>query len=408
MVTELVEVGFDLGDSGPFLVLDDPVRGKLDDPQWVLKGTLFVDITNDVTNIQIIRGKANNLSNFSSGEAIVELNNRSRFYDPTFEASPYYGNIIPKRQVRISTNGIVQYFGSVDDWNLTYASNGEAYATFITSDAFNYLNNQTVASYTSTPQYSGARINAILDNATVNWPTDQRNIDTGQAFLGADLIEDNTNALAYIQRVEQSELGRFFISKDGTPTFQDRSDVPISAGVVELSNTGSGIPYENLDVMYGSEELANEIVLVSSITDTTVIANESNSQDAYGIFNLTLNNLLIQNDAYLEETALFLASKYALPQYRFDSLTVRLNSITTEQQAEILNLEIGGLVKVSFLPSDTPPTIVKYAEIIRINHEVDVTGEHIVTLGLATIDVTYLVLDDPEFGMLDNNNVLGF
>jgi hypothetical protein len=408
MITELVEIGFDLGDSGPFLVLDDPVRGKLDDPQWLLKGTLFVDVTSDVTNIQIIRGKANNLSNFSSGESIVELNNRSRYYDPTFEASPYYGNIVPKRQVRISTNGIVQYFGSVDDWNLTYASNGEAYATFITSDAFNYLNNQTLAGGTATAQYSGARINAILDDPTVNWPADQRNIDVGQALLGADVIEANTNALAYIQRVEQSELGRFFISKDGTPTFQDRSVVPLSPGVVELSNTGSGIPYENLDVMYGSEELANEIVLVDSITGTTVIANEPNSQDAYGIFNLTLNNILIQDSDYLEETALFLASKYALPQYRFDALSVRLNSITTEQQASILNLEIGSMVKVTFLPSGTPPPIVKFAEVIRINHEVDVTGEHVVMLGLATIDVTYLVLDDPEFGMLDNNNVLGF
>jgi hypothetical protein len=160
--------------------------------------------------------------------------------------------------------------------------------------------------------------------------------------------------------------------------------------------------------MYGSEELANEIVLVDSITGTTVIANEPNSQDAYGIFNLTLNNILIQDSDYLEETALFLASKYALPQYRFDALSVRLNSITTEQQASILNLEIGSMVKVTFLPSGTPPPIVKFAEVIRINHEVDVTGEHVVMLGLATIDVTYLVLDDPEFGMLDNNNVLGF
>lgn len=408
MPTELVEIGFDLVNSGPFLRLDDPISGQLDNTDWVLGGTLFVDVTDDVTSIQIIRGKANHLNTFSSGEAIVELNNRQRWYDPTYEDSPYVGNIIPKRQVRISTNGIVQYVGTVDDWNLTYNPNGEAYATFVTSDAFNYLNNQTITAGTSTAQFSGARINAILDDPTINWSEDLRNIDTGSSYLGADVIEADTNALGYIQRVEQAELGKFFISKDGKATFQDRTVAPTSSGVLELSNTGTGIPYQDLVVMYGSEELANEIVLTSVITNSTVIANDTDSQGAYGIFNLTLSDLLLNDDTQLEQTAVFLAGKYSQPQYRFDSLNVRLNPLTSTQQNNLLNLEIGSVVKVTFLPSSTPPAIVKYAEIIRINHSVDVTGEHVINFGLATIDYTYLVLDDPAFGMLDNNNALGF
>lgn len=408
MPTELVEIGFDLRGSGPFLRLDDPISGQLDNADWVLGGTIFVDITDDVTAIQITRGKSNNLGTFSSGEAVVELNNRSRYYDPTFEASPYYGNIIPKRQVRISTNGIVQYSGSVDDWNLQYDPNGEATATFVASDAFNYFNNQTITAGTATAQYTGARINAILDDPTIDWPTEFRNIDTGVAYLGADVIEADTYSLGYIQRIEQAELGKFFISKDGKATFQDRTVAPISTGLVELSNTGTGIPYQDLTVMYGSEELANEIVLTSAITTTTVIANDTDSQGAYGIFNLTISDLLLNDDTQLEQTALYLASKYSQPQYRFDSLNVRLNPLTLSQQNDILNLEIGSVVKVTFLPSSTPPAIVKYAEIIRMNHGVDVTGEHVINFGLATIDYTYLVLDDPVFGMLDNNNALGF
>ncbi len=410
MPTELVEIGFDLrGAGGPFLVLDDPVAGQLDNSDWVLGGTIFIDITDDVTSIQITRGKANDIATFSSGEAVVELNNRSRYYDPTYEASPYYGNIIPKRQVRISTNGIIQYFGSVDDWNLTYQANGDAIASFVTSDGFADLSNQTLAAGTATAQYSGARVNAILDDPSVGWSPDNRSIDTGSAYLGADVIAADTNVLGYLQKVEQSELGRFFIAKDGKATFQDRTVAPSSVGLVELSNTGSGIPYQDLLVMYGSEDLANEIALSSVITNTQVVANDTDSQNAYGIYNLTINDLLLNDDTQLTDTALYLASKYSQPKYRFDSLNVRLNSLTLTQQNDILNLELGSVVKVTFLPSNLPPAIVKYAEIIRMNHSVDTVGNHIVNLGLATVDLTYLILDDPVFGMLDSDtNVLGF
>jgi hypothetical protein len=410
MPTEKVEIGFDLrGAGGPFLVLDDPVAGRLDDPDWVLGGTIFIDITGDVTGFSIRRGKANDIANFSSGEAVVELNNQNRYYDPTYEASPYFGNIIPKRQVRISTNGTIQYFGSVDDWNLAYSSNGDAIASFVTSDGFAELTNQTLPASTATPQFSGARVNAVLDSPFVEWAPDNRQIDTGSAYLGPDVIADGTSALAYIQKVEQSELGRFFIAKDGKATFQDRTVAPSSVGLIELSNTGTGIPYQDLVVMYGSEDLANEIVATSVITNTQVIANDTDSQNAYGIYNLTLNDLLLNDDTQLTDTALFLASKYSQPQYRFDALNVRLNSLTLAEQNQILGLELGSVVKVTFLPSNLPPAIVRYAEIIRLNHSVDIAGEHIVNFGLATVDLTYLILDDPVFGMLDtNSNVLGF
>ena len=137
MPTELVEVGFDLtGTGGPFLTLDDPVAGQLDNPEWLLGGTLFYDISSRVRSIELTRGKSRDLDTFSSGEAVVQLNNYDRAFDPTYEASPFYGNIVPKREVRISSNGIIQYKGVIDDWNLQYAVSGESTATFVASDGF--------------------------------------------------------------------------------------------------------------------------------------------------------------------------------------------------------------------------------------------------------------------------------
>lgn len=409
MLTEKVEVGFDLtANGGPFLVLDDPISGQLDNADWTLGGTVFVDITSYVREITVTRGKSNYIDNFSAGELVVELNNRTRAFDPTYTASPFYGNILPKREVRYTANGIRQAQMVIDDWNLEYTPDGQALATFTASDGFVYLNNQTLVGGTATAQLSGARINAILDDPTVQWPASARAIDAGATSLGADVIAADTNVLSYIRLVETSENGRFFIAKDGKATFLDRTVAPSTADTINLADDGTGIPYQNLTVMYGSEELANEIVISSVITNSSVTVNDLDSQNAYGIFNLTLPDLLISTEAGMTELALFLAGKYSQPTYRFDSVDVRLNSLTEAQQNEILGIEIGDVIKVKFTPSDIPPAIVKYAEVLRANHYVDITGEHIVNLGLSTLDYTYFVLDDVAFGILDSGNALSW
>jgi hypothetical protein len=58
---------------------------------------------------------------------------------------------------------------------------------------------------TATAQFSGARVEAVLDMETVDWPTADRDIDTGASELGADVFDGN--ALSYLQKVEQSEAG---------------------------------------------------------------------------------------------------------------------------------------------------------------------------------------------------------
>jgi hypothetical protein len=62
-------------------------------------------------------------------------------------------------------------------------------------------------------------------------------------------------------------------------------------------------------------------------------------------------------------------------------------------------------LQVIFTPSSIPPAITKYASVIRANHNVDISGEHIVTLGLNTLNTTFFVLDDLIFGRLDENSL---
>lgn len=402
MTTQKVEIGFDLtSNGGPFLTLDDPVAGKLDDPEWVLAGTIFYDITSDVRNVQINRGKANYIDNVSAGECVVELSNLDRNYDPTFAAGPYYGQIVPKREVRISTNNIVQFTGLVDDWNLLYQPGGDATATLVASDGFVYLNNQTLTGGTATAQLSGARVEAILDSPDVQWPEVLRDIDAGIHTFGADVIPENTNVLSYLRLAETSEGGRLFINKSGYVVFRDQTVTVGTATVVHLSDDGTGIGYESMNVVYGSEQLYNEVVLSSVITETTVTATDTDSVSQYGIFNLTQTDLLLSDDSQLTEWAQNLVKRFSEPEFRFDSIDVRLNSLGSADENAILGLELGDVVKVTFTPSNIPPAISKYAEIIRINHSIDTNGEHVVTFGFATIDYVGWLLGTEAFGRLD-------
>jgi len=406
MPVQSVEIGFEeVLPGGNWLTLDDPTKGQLDTALYPLAGFAYYDVTEYVTGIEVTRGKSDDIDSISAGELVVTLNNRTRAFDPTYTSSPFYGNILPKRLVRYSANNVQQYQGVIDDWNLEYTPDGDAIASFVCSDGFVYLNNQTLGAGTATAQLSGARIEAILDSEFVQWPTTGRDIDPGTELLGANVVADNQNVLEYIQQVELSELGLFYISKEGNATFKDKNHVPVTADIVILADDGTGIDYQNLQISYGSESLVNEVVATSLITDVQTTVTDEDSQLEYGIFNATYDNLLLATDDQVASFGTTLLAKYAQPIYRFTEVTVRLNDLSIEDQNKVLGLELGDFVQVIFTPSNIPPAISKYAEVIRANHEVDVTGEHIVTLGLNTLNSTFFVLDDLVFGRLDEGSL---
>lgn len=408
MPTQKVEIGFDLaGNNGPFFVLDDAERGVLDNTAWTLAGTFFYDVTQYVRDIQITRGKNRDIDSYSAGESVVTLNNYNRYFDPTYAASPFYGNIIPRREVRISSNGIQQYFGTIDDWNLRYAVQGDSTVTFVTSDGFYRFNNQTLTPGTATVQTTGERISAVLDDPAVAWPSTFRNIDTGVVTVGANVVAENTNALSYLKLIEKTEFGAFFIAKNGYATFKDRTIVQPTTGIVTLTDDSTGIGYSDIRITYGSEQLANEIVVSSAITTSTVTAIDLASQGVYGVLNLTLSDLLMNSDDQVEELAVYLANKYSQPEYRFDAVEIILDDLSVEDQNKVLNLELNDVVKVQFTPNGIGPAISQYAEIININHRADLQI-HRVTLGLARLDFLYFILDDPTFGTLNTDNALGY
>jgi hypothetical protein len=400
-----VEIGFDLvGANAPFLTLDDPTKGKLDDANYPLSGTIFYDVTDRMVEINTTRGKNRQLDLYDPGLASVTLLNNDRVFDPTYEASPFYGQIIPKRALRISAGTAFTFVGVADDWNLSYEPNGDSIVGLAASDAFSYFTEQTLAAGTPAVELSGTRINDILDLPYVNWPTDARQIDAGVELLANDPIAEDTNVLSYFQQIAASEPGSFFISREGNVVFQDRHNTFRSKDVT-LADDGSGIPYVGMRISYGSELLYNEIVV--SATAGTAIAENTESQAEYGVLNLTRSQLLVSSLDSLESIATIFASKYSQPEYRFESVDVLMDELTNEQQTQLLALDIGDVIRIKFTPNNIPPAIDRYAEIIRIDHGVNVTS-HIMSIGFASTDYNAWTLSDPAFGRLSSGNILFF
>ena len=302
---------------------------------------------------------------------------------------------------------MVTYSGSVDDWNLNYEPNGNNVAEASCSDALRIFAGQSLSAFTNEVQTSGERVEAILSRPEINWGTNARQIDTGRQTLGPDVVADGTNALAYLQKVEASEPGAFFVNKAGQVTFINRSTGPQS-GVPVLTDNGTGIGYQGISVVYGSELLYNDISITTVITGNTSTAQNTFSKGIYGQLSLIEDGLLMEKDADALELAQWYAGLYSQPEFRFNSVDILLNDLTDAEQAEILGLELGDVVKVVFTPGNPSvgPAIEKFADVIRLDNSVD-SQFHRVSIGFSTLRTAFFVLDDAEFGRL-NEGALGF
>jgi hypothetical protein len=401
-----VEIGFDLSAlGGPFFILDDPVQGVLDNTEYTLGGTLFYDVSEYVRSVSVRRGKSRQLDRFTAGAASIELNNNSRAFDPENLASPFYGQIIPKRTIKVQTAGSAVFYGVVDDWNLNYDLSGLSTTNADCVDGFTLLAQRALSAHTATPELTGARINAVLDRSEVNWPSSLRDVDTGSQLLQADVVADGTNVLEYLQLVTDTEPGSIFMGSDGFIVFKDRSVAPVSSGQVVFADDGSGIEFSEVQVIYGSELLYNYIQIARN-NGGTVIATDSDSINSYGQQALIQSGLLMNSDADALELANYLLSQFSDPEYRFETLTVKLEALSNSDQIAVIGLEIGDVCEIKFTPNNVGTQIDKYATIIRIDHDIQ-PASHSITFGFQTLDYASLVLDDLEFGLLDTGR-LGF
>jgi hypothetical protein len=398
-----MSVTVELGLSAAF-TLDDPIKGVIGSTEFVIGGVSFEDVTSRVRSLTIQRGKNRDLDRFNAGGLSVEFNNTDRAFDPLYAASPFFGDVVPRRDVRVLADGTAQYVGKVTDWNFGYDPSGQSIAALEASDGFTFLAQQVLTPGTATVQTSGARVSEILSQETVDWPVEDRDIDTGASELGADVFEGN--ALTYLQKVELSEGGLLFIDKDGRVAFKDRLATPTVDNVTVFADDGSGIPFAPALVEYGTEQLYNQITVTSPAGTAT--ANGALSQTRYGILERDVQTLL-STLTQVEDYADFLVGRYDEPEYRFARLAVDMSNLSSAQKASMFALDMGSVIQVKFTPNGIAPAIERYGLVINIGHSVT-PDDHVMTIGVGSLQTSLFVIGDPEFGTIGESapGVLGF
>jgi hypothetical protein len=405
-----IELGANLGDRDlQAFRLNNIVKGRLNNTLYTLSGDRLYDITDRLLVASTSRGKNQALDRIDAGQLSISVDNSDREFDPLNPQGTYFGQLIPGKEIRISCNNYPVIYGYVDDLDIAYEPGNRSVVSFQASDGLSNLTINNLPEVVPDLELSGARVTRILDLPEIVWPLDARSIDTGNSELSDTTITEGTSAISYLQLVATSEAGEVFVSKDNKFVFQERNRPP---GVIDLIFTDEAsipgfttIPFAELSVVYGSEQLYNRIVISNdqAIPDEA-IAEDAQSQLVYGSRSYSQSGLLLNSTDDLQYLADLLLARFKEPQYRFEALSVILDVLTETQQNEVLDLEIGDIVQIRFTPSGIPPAIDQYVRVIGISQDWSVDEKRI-NLSLERLDFTLFVLDDAVFGELDQDRL---
>ena len=320
-----------------------------------------VDLTPDVRQISIRRGRNVMRDTYEAGTCIVRVLDPNSYFNPQNTSSPYYGFLTPLRKLRVSaTTGGVGYFlfsGYTTDYKYTYPQNQETgYVDIVCSDAFRLMQQATVdtISGATAGQDTGARIGKILDD--VQWPASMRTLDTGNTTCVVDPATARTS-LDALKNAEFSEQGAFYINTAGTAIFLNRTNVIKKYGNTPIEfNQTTGIPYTNLVFAFDDKLIINSAGM-TRVGGTQQVSENAASIAKYFPHQSNQENLVAQTDTDTLNIAKIYVATRAETTIRIDAMTVDLLDPNVPT-ATMLGLDYFSNLKITNVQPDGS-TIVK-------------------------------------------------
>lgn len=420
----LVDVGF-LVDG---FTLDDPVKGVLDSTQYVLDGTTsFASVAEGTTNVYVKRGREDEGDAITNGIMTFTLNDTlaDGVFNPFDDdpSNPYYDQaagtpgLAPGRAVKLvryNASNVAQtiFSGFVVNYDYQFTLGGLDTVTVFCVDNMYRLAQTFITGHNPTKEFTGARINAILDRTGVNYPTGAaRNIATGTVELGGGsqyAIAEGTNVKAYFDFITYSaERGRIFIDRDGVLVSQDRIGAVKGAPDLYFKDDSTGAKYNDLEISFQAEDIINRVAITPA-GGTQQLANDTASQTEFFIKALYIDGSLLHDNSAALTLANYLLEPTAEP--RFTSVSTFYGTLTTSQRDSAAILDIGDYIAIqkSILVGGSPTQLAQDLTVEGVEHRIDFDRGHTSRYFTAVATVIYdLILDDPVYGTMDSFNVLG-
>jgi hypothetical protein len=406
-----ISVSFDFANGATFgipLTLDDPTYGLLGTA--ILGSSVVsqptVDLTPDVRQISIKRGRNIMRDTYEAGTCTVRVVDPNSYFNPQNTSSPYFGFLTPLRKLRVSAavggNSYWLFSGYTTEYKYTYPQNEvTGYVDIICSDAFRLMQQAgitTVADATA-GQDTGTRIGKILDQ--VQWPTSMRTIDTGNTTCIADPATSRTS-LDALKNAEFSEQGAFFIDQEGTAVFLNRTNVikKYDETPIEFNQT-TGIPYSNLTFAFDDKLIINSAGM-TRVGGTQQVSEDSDSIAKYFPHQINENNLICQTDADALNIARIYVATRKETTIRIDAMTVDLLDPDVPT-ATMLNLEYLKPLKITNVQPDGS-TIVKTLQAQGFSWDITPNAMKVTVTTLET-PVEGFILNSATSGIIGTNTL---
>jgi hypothetical protein len=404
-------------------VLDDPLKGVLNNTEYVLDGTTeFADVMDSTVSVNVRRGRRDVGDQFSAGTMTFTIQDVSGIFNPFDQSSPYWDTpqakpgLAPLREVRLirySSTDVPEslFSGYVVNYDYNFALGGLDTVTVYCADQFYLLAQTFLDELNVTSETSGERIETVLDLPEVDFPAGARSIATGTVNLGHDsayTVPAGTNVLQYLTQInDTAEFGRLFMSRSGVLTFQNRIGNTLSASVADFHDDGTNYKYDGVGISFEADSVINRSVL-TALDGKTATATDAGSIATYFIQTSSITNSLLHVQGEIDTAASYLLNPE--PEARYTSVATKYLMLTTAQKDTLATVDIGDTITIEkTFPSGTGTTqLAQELSVEGIEHRLDFSTGHSVLYSTAPTTIVYeLILDDSIYGVLDAENVLG-
>jgi len=389
--------------------LDDAIRGVLDNPDYVLNGTTdFADITTYVETVNIRRGRQRTtdqttqagtcsftMKEYALDQNLNPLNDLSIYYDTAAEMP----GLAPMRIVRVSRNGQYLFVGRVTNYDYRYTLGALDEVTVVCADDFYLLSRTALATFTPGTETSADRLETILARPEVAYAGATSITASPVTTLGNYLVADNTQVAAYINRINQAEQGRIFLSRSGVLTMQPRITSAFSSPALELSDVGN-VPYNALTIEFDASNVVNRASILRE-TGIAQVATDATSIAQYFTQSIEQTDSLLSSDAQALTLADYLL--VAQPSPRYTSVGIWFGSLTSPQRASAAVIDIGDLIEIT--KTETFGTVTQELYVEGVEHMITFEGGHAMRYYTSPTTLVYeFILNDPIYGILDIAN----
>ena len=176
---------------------------------------------------------------------------------------------------------------------------------------------------------------------------------------------------------------------------------PDAPNAIYFADTGSNIPFNAVEVVYGSEKNNNRVQIIN--TAGTAVVSDATAISLYGTRTYTQGDNLASTTAQGTAVAYYYLDAMSDPELRFQSIDAQLENLNTTQQAQLLTTDIWGAADITYTPSRIGTALHSIERIIGIKHTI-APDKHRIQYNLGSYGSRF-VLNSAILGVLDSSRL---